>query len=440
MDIARQVTEALEDGHRQGIPFLILRPSNIMLSDEGVKLVNYGLAQLISGKRKLASHVGKFMDDYLAPEQLTGGIGDEHSDIYALGTILYEMLIGHPPSVGRFYYPSEVNLEATEAVDILIDHARETDPQKRFATASEMRTEIDRITNSSLRMNPNQLLRVGLARVSELYKKLISRRGLFFVLPVLVVLFSLSFLPNIPTLVTLLSRVGFPVLFNSLLTSLLGDWGIRALAKRRGLGSLSTSGRGMGAILGLLITLWVFRLNDIDVIIQTTYVLDGIFLLPFIMSFFLTTLFLVLVIAIAWVIERLFKSYTSGFYWGFVAILILELVLIISRQPAGAAGEIQFIYDTPESAGSILFETVGCKGCHSLDGSDGIGPTLFQLAGSDVLLADGTTVTANDAYLIQSIRDPQAALVAGFETQQMPAYPFTDQQIENIIAYIKTLR
>ena len=44
----------------------------------------------------------RYMDDYLSPEQLSEQGGNERSDIYALGTILYEMLTGHTPGVGRF--------------------------------------------------------------------------------------------------------------------------------------------------------------------------------------------------------------------------------------------------------------------------------------------------------------------------------------------------
>jgi serine/threonine protein kinase len=329
MDIARQITEALEDAHAQGLPFLILRPDNVLLSADGVKLVNFGLAQLIGNKSKPASSMLKYKNDYLAPEQLDGDTGDERSDIYALGTILYEMLIGHPPSVGRFYYPSEVNLEATEAVDILIDHARETDPQKRFATASEMRTEIDRITNTSLRMKPNQILRIGLAWISERYKKLTTRRGLYFSLSVLAASMILSLITNLPAQVRLPALLTFPLLLNSLVNSILSDWGIRALARRRGLGSLSTSGRGMGALLGLVLTLHIIRSAGIDPIIQTQYIVEGFFFGALVYSIFLAAVVLVIVIAIAWVTERLFKSYTSGFYWGFAVLVILDIILII---------------------------------------------------------------------------------------------------------------
>jgi len=49
-------------------------------------------------------------------------------------------------------------------------------------------------------------------------------------------------------------------------------------------------------------------------------------------------------------------------------------------------------------------------------------------------------VTADDAYLMESIHQPQAKIVAGFEGQQMPTYGFTEEQIADIVAYIKTLK
>ena len=81
-----------------------------------------------------------------------------------------------------------------------------------------------------------------------------------------------------------------------------------------------------------------------------------------------------------------------------------------------------------------------CSACHSIDGSAGQGPTWKGLYGSQVSLADGTSVTADDAFIAESILDPQAKIVSGFETVQMPAYQFTDEQIADIIAYLQTLK
>jgi len=95
---------------------------------------------------------------------------------------------------------------------------------------------------------------------------------------------------------------------------------------------------------------------------------------------------------------------------------------------------------TPEGSGQLLVSNNGCAACHSIDGAVGIGPTWFGLAGSQEELTDGTIVLVDDAYLTESIHDPQAKIVAGFETQLMPTYGFTDEEIANIVAYIKTLR
>lgn len=95
---------------------------------------------------------------------------------------------------------------------------------------------------------------------------------------------------------------------------------------------------------------------------------------------------------------------------------------------------------TPEGRGQALVAASGCVACHSTDGSEGIGPTWLGLFGHEVLLSDGSVVTADEAYIHESIKAPQAKIVAGFENQLMPIYGFTDEQINDIVAFIKTLK
>jgi cytochrome c oxidase subunit II len=95
---------------------------------------------------------------------------------------------------------------------------------------------------------------------------------------------------------------------------------------------------------------------------------------------------------------------------------------------------------TPEGRGQALVAANGCAACHSINGAVGIGPTWFGLLGRQEELTDGTVVTADEAYLTESIKAPQAKIVHGFENQLMPTYDFTDEQIADIVAYIKTLR
>ena len=80
----------------------------------------------------------------------------------------------------------------------------------------------------------------------------------------------------------------------------------------------------------------------------------------------------------------------------------------------------------------------GCAGCHGTNGQGGVGPTWQGLAGSDVALADGTTIVADQEYLIRSIKDPSADLLADFPVQ-MPRNNLDDSQVDDIVAYINDL-
>lgn len=83
-----------------------------------------------------------------------------------------------------------------------------------------------------------------------------------------------------------------------------------------------------------------------------------------------------------------------------------------------------------------------CLSCHSVDGKEMVGPTWQGLYGHEVELEDGTVVIADDAYLIESIKDPGAKIVKGFPAGAMPPYGaiLSDEDIANIVAYIRTLR
>lgn len=88
-------------------------------------------------------------------------------------------------------------------------------------------------------------------------------------------------------------------------------------------------------------------------------------------------------------------------------------------------------------------QTFGCIGCHTTDGTPKIGPTWAGLFGHEVELADGSTVIADEAYLHESIVDPNAKIVAGFSPGVMPNTfdeLLSDEQIGQIIAFIESLQ
>ena len=109
-----------------------------------------------------------------------------------------------------------------------------------------------------------------------------------------------------------------------------------------------------------------------------------------------------------------------------------------SKQQAVAAAAL-LAKGGPEAGKAIVAQN-GCSGCHSIDGSKLTGPTWRGLFGSEVKLADGSTVKADEAYLIESIHDPNAKVVEGFPANIMPKFSLTDEQIKAIVAYIETLK
>ncbi len=91
--------------------------------------------------------------------------------------------------------------------------------------------------------------------------------------------------------------------------------------------------------------------------------------------------------------------------------------------------------------GKALATSLGCVACHSTDGSKLTGPSWKGLYGSQVELEGGTTVTADDAYIHESIIDPNAKVVKGY-APIMPSFAtqVDDQKVADLIAYIMTLK
>ena len=92
------------------------------------------------------------------------------------------------------------------------------------------------------------------------------------------------------------------------------------------------------------------------------------------------------------------------------------------------------------ATGEELATSNGCVGCHSIDGSEAIGPTWQGLFGSEIPLADGSTVTADEAYITESIRNPSAQIHEGFQDIMPKTFAdWSDEQVNAVIAYIQTL-
>jgi len=96
---------------------------------------------------------------------------------------------------------------------------------------------------------------------------------------------------------------------------------------------------------------------------------------------------------------------------------------------------------SPAEAGAKLFLQRGCKQCHSVDGAGGIGPTLKGIFGHEQVLRGGGRARVDEDYLRESILEPQAKVVAGYDPV-MPTFKgrLTDREVAALIEYVKTLQ
>jgi cytochrome c oxidase subunit 2 len=95
----------------------------------------------------------------------------------------------------------------------------------------------------------------------------------------------------------------------------------------------------------------------------------------------------------------------------------------------------------PVELGKTLYKTKSCNTCHSLDGSQLVGPSWQKLFGKEGKFADGAGYKADENYIKESILEPQKHIVAGYPAGGMPSYAgqLSDDDIHGIIAFIKTL-
>ncbi|MBI5242306.1 MAG: serine/threonine protein kinase [Elusimicrobia bacterium] len=149
--IARQIAAALDFAHARGLLHRSLRPSNIMVSQEGVvKVADFGVGYQARARPTAFKRLGAAGAlPYEAPELgSAGGAPSRASDLYSFAAVLYEMLTGRIPFSGpdlpaqksrmRFPPPSSLVLELPPAVDGLIQKGLAADPKARFGSGAEL--------------------------------------------------------------------------------------------------------------------------------------------------------------------------------------------------------------------------------------------------------------------------------------------------------------
>ncbi len=153
------ICDALDTMHKHGVVHRDLKPENIMVdAQDRIKIIDFGIALKEDARRITHATMTPALGtpDYISPEQVKGQRGDQRSDVYALGAMLYEMLTGQPPFVGpnplavmnerllNDPKPArELNPEIAPEVEEILFRALERDPHHRYSTAAEMTWELE---------------------------------------------------------------------------------------------------------------------------------------------------------------------------------------------------------------------------------------------------------------------------------------------------------
>ena len=159
VSIAKQVCEGLSEAHRIGVVHRDLKPSNIMIDKDGnAKIMDFGIARSLTGKRITGVGVMIGTPEYMSPEQVESKEIDQRSDIYSLGVILYEMVTGRIPFEGDTPYsigvkhkseaprnPKEINSQISDDLNRMILKCLEKEKDKRYQSAGELRSELENI-------------------------------------------------------------------------------------------------------------------------------------------------------------------------------------------------------------------------------------------------------------------------------------------------------
>jgi serine/threonine protein kinase len=151
--------DAVDYLHRQEVVHYDLKPGNVMLCPDGsIRLIDFGLAHMLVRARFTfgASAPAIGTSDYVAPEQIGRQRGRLSVDIYALGSMLYEMLTGHPPfegddpfvaasarQIGDPKGPRVLNPSISEEIEEVVLRALRRDPTDRYASVAAMKADLD---------------------------------------------------------------------------------------------------------------------------------------------------------------------------------------------------------------------------------------------------------------------------------------------------------
>lgn len=158
LDIAKQIARALSAAHRNGIIHRDIKPHNILISKDGrqVKVADFGIAKAVSSSTmtNMGSVIGSV--HYISPEQAKGKHLTSNADLYSLGIVLYEMIIGRVPFSGDspisialkhinedIAFADQDKINIPNSVRTIISKLTQKEPANRYQTAEELIEDIE---------------------------------------------------------------------------------------------------------------------------------------------------------------------------------------------------------------------------------------------------------------------------------------------------------
>ena len=148
--IAIQIAQGMAAAHDSSIIHRDIKPQNIIISKDGkAKVADFGIARAASRQTENSYAIGSV--HYIAPEQASGGVSDERSDIYSFGITLYEMVTGKVPFDGEstvavamahmeqeIQPPSQINSQISAGLEAIIMKCTQKKPEDRYGSATEV--------------------------------------------------------------------------------------------------------------------------------------------------------------------------------------------------------------------------------------------------------------------------------------------------------------